>query len=204
MSAAVAEEIDTFDDERRRFRRVKVHLLGRFMLQNRQEYPCQVVNMSPGGMAVIAPMIGEPRERVIAYVDHIGRVEGQIMRLFPRGFAMTIEATVRKREKIAAQLTWLANRQTLGMPEDRRHERNAPKNPHSSITLPSGAQVPCRVLDVSLSGAAVTADIRPAIGTPVSVGKTAGRVVRLFEGGFAIEFVRLLQPEAFDDNLTEL
>lgn len=201
---AVATEVEALEDERRRFRRVKVHLLGRFMLQNRQEYPCQVVNMSPGGMAVIAPVIGEQRERVVAYVDHIGRIEGRIMRLFPRGFAMTIEATSRKREKIAAQLTWLANRQSLGMLEDRRHERVSPKNPDSQLTLPSGAHVNCRVLDVSLSGAAVLSDIRPAIGTPITVGKTAGRVVRLFEGGFAIEFVRLLQPDVLDDKLTEL
>jgi c-di-GMP-binding flagellar brake protein YcgR len=42
-------------EERRRFQRVKVHLLGRYMLPDRREFPCQVINMSPGGMAVIAP-----------------------------------------------------------------------------------------------------------------------------------------------------
>ncbi len=41
--------------ERRRFQRVSVNLLGRYMLADRREFPCQVTNMSPGGMALIAP-----------------------------------------------------------------------------------------------------------------------------------------------------
>ena len=63
--------------ERRRHQRVKVNLLGRYMLADRREYPCQVIDMSPGGMAVVAPVVGQPGERVIAYVDHLGRLEGQ-------------------------------------------------------------------------------------------------------------------------------
>ena len=63
-------------EERRRHQRVTVNLLGRYMLSDRREYPCQVTNMSPGGMALIAPTIGHVGERVIAYVDHLGRLEG--------------------------------------------------------------------------------------------------------------------------------
>src|SRR3974377_507766 len=98
--------------DRRRFQRVKVNLLGRYMLADRREFPCQVINMSPGGMALLAPVGGTPGERVIAYVDHLGRLEGKIARLFQNGFAMTISATTRKRDKLAAQLTWLSNRHT--------------------------------------------------------------------------------------------
>jgi len=47
-------------EERRRFQRVRVHLLGRYMLPDRREFPCQVVNMSPGGMALIAPVAAQP------------------------------------------------------------------------------------------------------------------------------------------------
>jgi hypothetical protein len=41
--------------ENRRYQRVKVDLLGRYMLEDRREFPCQVINMSPGGLALIAP-----------------------------------------------------------------------------------------------------------------------------------------------------
>ena len=98
------------------------------MLADRREFPCQVVNMSPGGMALIAPVPGNAGERVIAYVDHLGRLEGKIARILENGFAMTIAATLRKRDKLAAQLTWLANRHILNLPEDRRHGRFVPRN----------------------------------------------------------------------------
>src|SRR5215467_7367786 len=131
-------------EERRRFQRVRVALLGRYMLADRREFPCQVANMSPGGMAVVAPVSGQPGERVIAYVDHVGRLEGKIARCFENGFAMTISATPRKRDKLAAQLTWLANRHILGLPEDRRHGRITPHNPASRLILPDGAGVTVR------------------------------------------------------------
>jgi hypothetical protein len=110
------DRLRALGEERRRFQRVRVDLLGRYMLPDRREFPCQVVNMSPGGIALIAPVSGQPGERVIAYVDHLGRLEGHVARIFQNGFAMTIAATPRKRDKLAAQLTWLANRHILGLP----------------------------------------------------------------------------------------
>src|SRR6185369_3243105 len=83
-------------EERRRFQRVRVNLLGRYMLSDRREFPCQVANMSPGGMALIAEVSGREGERVIAYIDHLGRLEGKIARLYQNGFAMTLAATPRK------------------------------------------------------------------------------------------------------------
>ena len=191
-------------EERRRHQRVKVNLLGRYMLADRREFPCQVIDMSPGGMAVVAPVVGNPGERVIAYVDHLGRLEGKIARLIDNGFAMTISATARKRDKLAAQLTWLANRQILNLPEDRRHGRFTPRNSLARLILPNGTNVACRVIDLSASGAAVAIapDLRPAVGSAVTIGKTPGRVVRHIEDGFAIEFTRLQHPDFIEDNVT--
>jgi hypothetical protein len=191
-------------EERRRHQRVKVNLLGRYMLADRREFPCQVIDMSPGGMAVVAPVVGNPGERVIAYVDHLGRLEGKIARLIDNGFAMTISATARKRDKLAAQLTWLANRQILNLPEDRRHGRFTPRNALARLILPNGTNVACRIIDLSASGAAVAIvpDLRPAVGSAVTIGKTPGRVVRHIEEGFAIEFTRLQHPDFIEDNVT--
>ena len=185
--------------ERRRFQRVSVDLQGRYMLPDRREFPCQVVNMSPGGMALVAPVGAEPGERVIAYVDHLGRLEGQVARTLPNGFAMTISATPRKRDKLAAQLTWLANRHILGLPEDRRHGRFAPRNPIGRLIMPNGINVSCRILDVSQSGAGIKTGQRPPLGALVTLGKVPGRVVRHLEDGFAIEFTRLQHPDFLED-----
>jgi hypothetical protein len=160
--------------------------------------------MSPGGMALIAPVTGNPGERVIAYVDHLGRLEGKIARILDNGFAMSISATLRKRDKLAAQLTWLANRQILNLPEDRRHGRFTPRNPMARLILPNGTNVACRVIDLSQSGAAIAIapELLPPVGVTVTVGKTQGRVVRHIENGFAVEFTRLQHPDFVEDNVT--
>jgi hypothetical protein len=202
---AIAESkaaLRSLTDERRRFQRVRVDLLGRYMLPDRREFPCQVVDMSPGGMALIAPVTGQPGERVIAYVDHLGRLEGHIARILQNGFAMTISATPRKRDKLAAQLTWLANRNILGLPEDRRHGRTMPRNPITRLVLPNGLNVSVRIIDVSQSGAGIATDQRPPIGTLVTLGKVQGRVVRHLEDGFAVEFTRLQHLDFLDDAMS--
>jgi hypothetical protein len=204
-SMALAERkpgLRALNQDRRRHQRVKVNLLGRYMLADRREFPCQVVNMSPGGMALIAPVGGIAGERVIAYVDHLGRLEGQIARLFQNGFAMTISATARKRDKLAAQLTWLANRHILGLPEDRRHGRIVPRNPVGRLIMPNGVNITCRIIDVSESGAGIATDQRPPIGALVTLGKVQGRVVRHLEDGFAIEFTRLLHSDFLEDSVS--
>jgi hypothetical protein len=202
---ALAERIPrllTLSEERRRFQRVQVNLLGRYMLPDRREFPCQVVNMSPGGMALIAPVPGAQGERIIAYVDHLGRLEGRITRSLQNGFAMTIGATTRKRDKLAAQLTWLANRHILGLPEDRRHGRIVPRNPLAQVIMPNGINLTCRIIDVSQSGAGIATDERPPAGALVTLGKVQGRVVRHLEEGFAIEFTRLQHPDFVEEEVT--
>ena len=204
MTAQPRARILPLNEERRRHQRVRIDLLGRLMLENRQEYPCRIVNMSPGGAAVMATTPSKIGERVIAYVDHLGRLEGKITRDFEGGFAMSIGATPRKREKLAAQLTWLANRQILNLPEDRRHGRIVPRNPTARLILPNGVNIACRIIDVSLSGAAIAVPPSqlPPIGSPVTVGKTPGRVVRHIDDGFAVEFTRLLHPDFLEESVT--
>jgi hypothetical protein len=187
-------------EERRRHQRVRVNLLGRYMLADRREYPCQVVNMSPGGMALIAPVSGEIGERVIAYVDHLGRLEGKIARQLQNGFAMTIAATARKRDKLAAQLTWLANRSILNLPEDRRHGRFVPRVAAARLIMPNGTNIGVRIIDISLSGAGIATDQRPEVGSLVTLGKIPGRVVRHLEEGFAVEFTRLQHPDTVEED----
>jgi hypothetical protein len=192
----------SLNEERRRFQRVKVHLLGRYMLQDRREFPCQVINMSPGGLALLAQGIGAVGERVVAYLDHIGRVEGKITRIIDNGFAMTVSATPRKRDKLAAQLTWLANRKILNLPEDRRHDRIVPRNPIARLTLADGRVMNCRIIDLSLSGAAVSAEFRPEAGSQLMLGTVQGQVIRHLEEGFAIEFAHAQLAETVEDSVT--
>lgn len=187
--------------DRRRTNRVNVHLLGRFMLEDRREYPCQTLNISPGSLALTTPIVGKVGERVVAYIDHLGRVEGTIMRVFDGGFAMVLTATLRKKDKLAAKLTWLANRHELNLPEDRRHDRITSPIQTVTVGLPDGREYKARILDLSASGAAVSLEVRPPVGTPVMIGRIRAQVVRHSEDGVAVEFNTLQTQASLEQNL---
>ena len=201
LSALQTPGTAAFSAERRRHHRMKIVLLGRYMLPNRMEYPCQTIDISPGGVHLAAPAKARPGERVIVYLEHLGRIEGACVRTTMEGFAMTITATSRKREKFTAQLTWLANREELGLPEDRRHERIVPRNPRAVLTMDDGAAHVIRLIDISLSGTAFSSDLDLPLGTPVRIGSTPAQLIRRFDGGYAAEFRFPLSPDVLDENI---
>ena len=141
--------------ERRRHQRVKVRLAGRFMRSDRMEFDCELIDASPGGIAFSSDAGVQPGERIVAYLNQIGRIEGRVARTFPAGFAVQMTLLPSKREKLADQLTWLANRQSLGLPEDRRHERIAPRDRYTILRLANGREFTASLIDISISGAAL-------------------------------------------------
>jgi len=197
ISVEQVKHVMPVPQERRRFRRVKLSVLGRYMLEDRREFPCQTIDISPGGVGLVAPVIGEIGSRVIVYLEHVGRIEGIIVRELENGFAMTIVAPQRKQDKLAAQLTWLVNRQAFGLPEDRRHERIELMNTHSFITFEDGRRIPTVVVDCSISGAALDCGEMIPLGTDVTIGRREARVVRHFNGGIAVEFNQPISTERF-------
>jgi len=182
--------------DRRRHKRISVTLLGRFMRESKEEHPCKLTDVSAGGASIVSPVAVPVGERVVAYFDHIGGIEGEVVREFDGGFAIKIHATKHKREKLAAQLTWLANRSELAQAEGRRHERIAPAKGESSLQLAEGITLSCRVLDVSISGASIATPARPEIGTEVVLGKLRARVMRHHPQGFGVQFLDIQNPTA--------
>lgn len=182
--------------DRRRHRRVALTLLGRFMRSNRLEYPCKLNDISVGGASMMSPVILSPNERVIAYFDHIGGIEGTVARTFEGGFALKLIATQHKREKLAAQLTWLINRHELPSIEERRHERIATPPRSMPLKLDENLIIDCKVVDFSLSGVAIETNARPPIGTEVTIGKLRARVARHHDSGLGLQFLNVQQPEA--------
>jgi len=181
--------------DRRKYRRIPIELHGRFMAQDEQEYPCEVFNMSAGGMALRAPVCCQPGERIVAYLDNLGRLEGIVARTFEGGFAVELRASAQKRERIANLLAWYANRDALGAAE-RRHERFEPRITEQKMILPNGDVHTCRVIDVSLSGASLATSIKPPVETVVVLGRLRGRVVRHHDRGIGIQFAELQDPDS--------
>ena len=193
MNTALAHNFDT---EKRAYERTPVKIFGRCLMPNGLEIPCQAVDISPGDVGLVAghsPKIGET---VVVYLDHVGRIDGPTVRVFEGGFALLIACTPRRREKLAARVEWLKNRDTFGSADMRLHERIEPRNRNSEIQLDDGRKYPVEIIDISLSGAAISSEVKPAIGTRIMLSGMKGVVVRHFTEGLAIEFVKSLDHEA--------
>ncbi len=188
--------------EQRHDRRVELRLLGRFMRSDRQEFDCELIDASPTGIAFAAEAGVQPGERIVAYLNQIGRVEGRVTQIFTKGFAIEMNVPAAKRDKLASQIAWLANRQALGLPQDRRHERIAPRDRYTILQLPNGREYTATLIDISVSGAALNVDCEPPIGARVVVGSTPAEVVRHVNCGIAVEFLSPLPADEFGESTT--
>jgi hypothetical protein len=180
--------------DRRRHKRIPLELLGRFMRENKQEHPCKLIDISAGGAAIkpLTPVSVETGERVVAFFDHVGGIEGTVVRALDGGFAIKLAATRHKREKLADTLTWLANRPELSGEQERRHERIVPKGGRQRLQLAEGIILECQLLDISVSGASIgDTPARPPIGMEVVLGNNnlRARVVRHHAQGFGVQFL---------------
>jgi CheY-like chemotaxis protein len=73
--------------------------------------------------------------------------------------------------------------------DERRTSRRTPVDRGvTRMTVDNGSSFYCKVLDLSVGGAAVEVDARLPIGQRVMLGRTEGRVVRHTPSGLAIEF----------------
>jgi PilZ domain len=93
--------------ERRRYARVPLTLKGRFMLEDGSEFSCETQDISPIGIAIRGSSAGAIGDRVVAYFDELGRVEGRIVRRAPAWFAIDITGTPRKLESLANKINQL-------------------------------------------------------------------------------------------------
>jgi hypothetical protein len=202
MGALARQFAERVRAEERREARFDVRLLGRFMRSDRKEFDCESIEASVGDIVFSADAGVEMGERIVAYLNQIGRVEGRVTRIMPTGFAIEMHVPQAKRDKMIAQLTWLAKRQALGLPDDRRHERIAPRDRYTLLRLPNGREYTATLLDISMSGAALHVDCEPPIGAHVVVGSTPAEVVRHVNCGIAVEFLSPLPADEFSEGMT--
>jgi len=185
--------------ERRRFQRVNIDLFGRYMLESKTEHHCQTIDVSLGGLKLYGPVKPQIAEKVIVYIEALGRFSGDVVRVHEDGFSMTINVPARRREMLADKLTWFANRIALNLKDQRRHERIIPFQKWAILRSAGGAEHMVKILDLSSSGVSVDASSIPEIGDQVAIGRWSATVVRHFDGGFAAEFVTPFIPGEIDE-----
>jgi len=206
MSAAVyslAREIE-FGEAPKEVR-VVVRIPGTFSLASRRDsrgerrkFACRAVNITQASMMLATPVVGPIGERVIAYFEEFGKIQGPIVRVLDGGFVIRVLATRDERSKLLRKLVWLEQNKNFDVPDVRAHKRVIPQDPLSTMIFPDGAVLGCFVIDMSGSGVSVSADIVPPIGTVIAIGKLTGRVVRHLAEGFAVEFRHPQNPTTIE------
>ncbi|MDB5500504.1 MAG: type pilus assembly PilZ [Tardiphaga sp.] len=155
-----------------------------------RNFACRTSRVSPFRMIVAAPVVGRVGDQITSYFGDFGSLEGRISDTTAGEFLLELNMTGAMRQKMADKLSWLEKKlKDASVQDARRQARIIPAVPHSALTLADGSIHSCFIIDVSVSGAAVSADLQPAIGTPLAVGACIGRVVRHLPDGFAVQFV---------------
>jgi hypothetical protein len=153
-------------------------------------FPCRAINISTEAVALTAAAQSAVGDRAAADIEHFGRLQGRVTSLLgTQGLVMSITATLQERRRLAETIRWVERFKNREAANARGDARFTPRNPASKLILANGSCIPCRITDLSISGAAVSADITPRIGTTLVVGKIVGRVVRHLDVGFAVRFV---------------
>jgi hypothetical protein len=145
--------------------------------------------VSPTAIALAAPVNGSIGERAFVTIEHLGKFKGSIIRILDGGFVMSIVATEQERDKFAAKIDWFEQFKNFDVADQRSDARFVPENPRSRIVLADGRSEECFVLDLSASGAAISAQTVPEIGSVLALATIVARVVRHFDGGFAVRFI---------------
>lgn len=175
--------------ERRRFRRLNLVLGGRMIGPGGAEIDCRTEDISPGDARITSSTELRTDERVVIYLEQIGRVSGTIARRSgDKEYAIIFDMSAYKREKLAEQLTILINKDRIGIEQDRRI-RKPEARAEIEIHVDGGGLIIGEVVDFSLVGITIeTASMPPRIGAWVRIGGVHGRIARFIEGGFAIDF----------------
>jgi len=195
MSQSIPHHTPEKFADKRRFVRTKVPVAGRLMLPSGGEYPCNVDDISEGGIALNSQAEGEIGDRVIVYLDNLGRFEGNLIRRFHGGFAIETHLQNNQAARLAERIEWLKGEKASAEPggSPRQAPRRAPtmqeKDDGTRLVIDNDEEVHCKILDISLTGAHLKMSNRPPVGMHVTVGKTLGRIARHTDEGVGVEFL---------------
>lgn len=173
--------------ERRRHARVEAPLKARYLGPDGREHPCLVVNISAGGALLRAKTSPAESETIVLYVDEVGRFECRVVRSGKHSFAVDYRGRRSKTARTADALTVTLNYPREGKSDLRAAPRIKQDEP-ALVTLENGEQIPCSIIDISLTGASIEIDPRPPLGARLVLGKTSAKVVRRHEKGVGVIF----------------
>jgi hypothetical protein len=156
---------------------------------DRRAVGCRAVNISARAIAIACAVDVKLGERAILRLDQFGEFRGLVIRLLKGGFVLDIMLSGAQREALEAKIEGFEKIKNHDLPDRRRNARFVPKDPRSRLIWANGRTESCLILDLSVCGAAVSAETVPKVGTVIALGSVIGRVIRRSRGGFAMQFI---------------
>lgn len=187
------------DEDRRRHQRVDLPLKARFLADTGDERAGVVTNISAGGAMVRAKFPPRIGQKVILYIDQIGRFEGKVVRSEADSFAVTYTNKRSKHAKTADALTSALHNRRRGA--ERRINPRVRQDAPATVHLEDGREIQCAILDISLTGASLEISPRPPLGTHLILGRMTAKVVRRHENGVGVVFTGAV--ERMDEAISE-
>jgi hypothetical protein len=192
----VLETGDIAIRERRTEVRIAVSLPAKIVFTDRRnasgkpvKLDCRAVNMSASAIAVRSDLDVWIGEHAMLQLEEFGEFRGEVCRQLEGGFVLKIEQTPEESEALAIRIHGFEKIKNHDVPERRGAKRIVPGHRDSRLIWADGTIEPCTIIDLSTTGAAVSAKTVPEIGDVLALGRLVGRVARRFKGGFAIQFI---------------
>jgi len=142
--------------EMRRYRRIPLALPVKAVVNGIDEHQGQLVNISPGDLAIQSDADVVVGDAAVLYIDSLDVIEGRIIRKLPDGFALSFLLSRRRRTLLTEQLILKSNPDLVdGMKDRRQSPRHTVGDQRMVCRLPNGSSLFVRVIDMSVNGIAV-------------------------------------------------
>lgn len=193
---AIADPGQRRRDSRRSLERRYFAAPVRFMTVDRREHVGTLIDISAHGALLESAFIPYKGEKIVAYIDHIGRFEGEVVRRGEKTFAIQMMLSMAKRERLKHAIdrffqTRIPKPQWSGRRVAKADRRNTPRQ-----AVPGGRELTayvdgniafrCKVVNMSLTGIEILTSAALEIGQDIRVGRFEGRIVRQTKSGYAI------------------
>ena len=172
--------------DRRRARRAAVKLRGRFLAADGREHPCETVDVSVTGVALHAYMTPTIGERLVIYLDELGRLEGVVTSQRREGFVVELMVQLTRAAKLAQKLSALADKaDDFALRDDA-----AARSRKAELRVEFGQTYQVNVVDETFIGARIAAHFSLLPGVRVFIDGRPAMVTHDSGAGFQVRFER--------------
>jgi hypothetical protein len=167
-----------------------------YRIEEQQNFlpPCETKLVTPELIRFSTPFPAVLDDRAFVYVESLGLMRGTISRAMGPTSEMDIEMSLNERSRLASRIIWADMQAGFKGVDLRRFPRFEPANPNSAFTLPDGTTLQCTIANISLTGAAVVSDLRPALNSSILLGQIHSEIRRHMDFGFSVEFCTIQDP----------